>query len=112
MANTPNYPTIPNPDANVQSLQQAVLAIKRVLEMLTNTDTSSQQANKKQVYLCHCFVQMEQPTANNRGDIWLCTGTNYSFSIWDGTVWLKIVDMSNVSVNITDAINKTLARTR
>lgn len=90
----PVFPSIPQPDAEVKSLQKSVEALKRVVEMLTNTDSRSVDGSSSNRFAAHTFVQRTQPTAINTGDFWLCTAGTASFNIWDGTNWVLITNVA------------------
>jgi hypothetical protein len=90
----PMFPTIPTPDAEVKSLQRSVEALKRVVEMLTGTDTKSVDGTSSNRFASHVFVQRTEPVAIHLGDLWLCTAGNASFNIWDGTNWVVITNIA------------------
>lgn len=79
----PPFPTIPVPSNEVNALLETVLALKQAVELLTG------QGADQTKFAAHVFVQTEPPEAYHVGDLWLCTGPTYNFSIWDGTRWLK-----------------------
>jgi len=83
MPTSPRYPSIPVPKANVESLLETVNTLKRTVEMLTGQDKSDKNAAR-------VHVHTEAPTDAMLGDLWLCTGSEYSLSIWAANRWLKI----------------------
>jgi hypothetical protein len=87
MPTAPHFPSIPVPREDLKSLNASVLALKQTVEMLTGQDQSDK-------YAAHVFMQAGVPEAHHVGDLWLCTGTTFTFNIWDGTDWLKLADVA------------------
>ena len=92
MPTVPEFPSIPVPTNDPNSLLEAILALKQSVEMLTGQDVAGDK------FAPHVFVQTEQPQARHVGDLWLCTGRIYSFNVWDGSYWLKIGDIVTPAV--------------
>jgi hypothetical protein len=87
---TPTFPTIPVPDLTPNGMLNTLLALKKCVEMLTGVDLASQSGNRANRFAPHVFIQNDPPTPYLPGDMWVATGTQTTFSIWDGTQWLKI----------------------
>jgi hypothetical protein len=87
---TPTFPTIAVPDAEVKSLQTTVMALKQCVEMLTGVDQPSKGGSEANRFAPHVFIQNDPPSAYLPGDLWVCTAKSYSFNVWDGTRWLLV----------------------
>lgn len=89
----PVFPAIPVPGTDGDSLRTAVLALKQSVDMLTGGDGQSKDGSTANRFAPHVFLQGATPTAFHPGDLWLCTGTNYTLNIWDGSHWLLIATL-------------------
>jgi hypothetical protein len=85
------FPTIPVPENNLESLFRTVTALKQAVEMLTGGDNRSMTGDSANRFAPHVFIQSTTPVALHPGDLWLCTGNNWTFNIWDGNEWLVLV---------------------
>jgi hypothetical protein len=92
----PKFPTIPVPEANPESLHKTCLALKQVVEMLTGGDAKSRDGTQADRFAPHVFVQSTTPTALHEGDMWLYTGSTYTFNVWSGGKWLVIATLPAV----------------
>ena len=92
----PKFPTIPVPAADLDALHRSVLALKQAVEMLTGGDGRSVSGASADRYAPHVFVQPNTPTPLHQGDLWLCTGTTYTFNIWKDDKWLIVATLPPV----------------
>ena len=89
----PLFPAIPLPAAEVESLRASVMALKQCVELLTGTDNHSKDGSIADRFAPHVFVQGATPKAYRQGDLWLCTGEDYTLNIWDGSMWLVVTTL-------------------
>ena len=94
MPTTPNFPSIPVPKGNFNSMLETILTLKRTVEMLTGQDPASPNGNQREFFAPHVFVQQGTPEALHVGDLWLAQQKSWSFNIWTGNEWLKIADIA------------------
>lgn len=88
----PKFPSIPTPEATLDSLQRSMTAVTSTLAMLTGQDPKSQSGAQASRNMAHTFVQDTQPTAINPGDFWLCQNPKISLSCWTGDRWTHLLD--------------------
>jgi hypothetical protein len=88
---TPKFPSIPVPDAEVKSLRESVMTLKKCVDMLTGSDGLSRDGVGADRFAPHVFITPDLPTALHDGDLWLCTGVTWTFNIWDGTDWILLL---------------------
>lgn len=80
-----DYPAIPDPQNNVESLADAVRALKMAVETL-----AGQRSGGAAVRV---FNQATQPSNPRGGDIWLVSNDAGTMRIWNGHYWY---DISNI----------------
>jgi hypothetical protein len=87
------FPSVPTPDDTVKGMLACMIVMKKCIDMLTGNDNQSKEGSKDQRFAPHVFLQNNQPDAAHEGDLWLMTGGNMTFNIWDGNRWLKITTL-------------------
>lgn len=90
----PDWPEIPTPEASIQSLLRSLTAVISTLQMITGQDAKSRSGTKANRNMCHVFLDNDEPTAINDGDLWLRQGSTITLSVWDGTRWVKVAETS------------------
>jgi hypothetical protein len=73
------YPAIPDPIQTTDSMLNTIRALKISVELLTG--------QRGAVAPTKVFVQTGTPTAEQVGDMWVNTTTNYLY-FWSGTDWV------------------------
>jgi hypothetical protein len=76
------YPSIPDPQANLQSVYEAVRTMKQSVELLTGHSGT--------VAAARVSVASTPPTPVASGDLWVNTGSNNKLFVWDGTDWRAV----------------------
>lgn len=76
------YPSVPDPQANTQSLYDAVRALKQAVELLTGQAGTLAAARIK--------VSAVPPTALVAGDLWVNSADNNKLFVWDGVDWRAV----------------------
>lgn len=75
--------TIPIPvKGDTQSVHETLMNMKQAVEILLGTRGGQP--------VTRTFVQKDQPTAHNVGDLWIVEGTGKT-AYWDGQRWLNAV---------------------
>lgn len=80
-----DYPAIPDPQNNVESLADAVRALKMAVETLAGQRSGGAAAR--------VFEQVTQPSNPRGGDIWLVSNDAGTMRVWNGHYWF---DISNI----------------
>lgn len=83
MAKSP-YPSIPAPDASIESVAYVVGIMKTVLDQLTGQVTGVGNAPPR------VFTQSTTPVATKTGDLWINTATNNALFYYNGTQWAPV----------------------
>jgi hypothetical protein len=73
------FPSIPDPQSNVDSLYSTVRALKYTVELLTGQSGA--------VAAARVFVQAPVPSPLASGDLWIDTSRNNKLLTWDGIDW-------------------------
>lgn len=73
------FPSIPDPQSNVESLYTAVRIMKQTVELLTGQTGA--------VAAARVFVQSATPSPLASGDLWIDTARNNKLLAWDGIDW-------------------------
>ena len=100
MPTSPLWASIPVPTDDPKSLLETCLTMKRILEELTGQGNTEHCAP-------HVYVQADVPDGEHKGDLWLHTGANASFNIWNGHQWILVA-----SVPVSAVADLDLARFR
>lgn len=82
------YPSIPAPDASIESVAYVVTIMKTVLDQLTGqvTDKVTSVGNAPP----RVFIQATTPEATKTGDLWINTATNNALFYYNGTQWAPV----------------------
>lgn len=76
------FPSIPDPQANVESLYDAVRTMKQSVELLAGQSGT--------VAAARVSVSATPPTPIASGDLWVNTASNNKLFAWDGTDWRAV----------------------
>ncbi len=76
------FPSIPDPQANTESLYDVVRTMKQSVELLAG--------QKGSVAAARVSVSAAPPTPVASGDLWVNTGSNNKLFVWDGTDWRAV----------------------
>jgi hypothetical protein len=73
------FPSIPDPQSNVESLYDAVRTLKYSVELLAGQTGA--------VSAARVFMQPTVPSPLASGDLWIDTARNNKLLAWDGVDW-------------------------
>lgn len=90
----PSFPQIPIPDASVDGLLRSMRAVISTLQLITGTEQKSRDGTKAGRNMAHVFLDNDEPTALNDGDLWLRQGSTITLNVWNGTRWVKASEMT------------------
>jgi hypothetical protein len=76
------FPSIPDPQANIESLYDAVRTMKQSVELLAGQSGT--------VAAARVSVSSTPPTPIASGDLWISTNANNKLFAWDGTDWRAV----------------------
>jgi hypothetical protein len=76
------FPSIPDPQSNIESLYDAVRTLKYSVELLTGQTGT--------VSAARVFVQATVPSPLASGDLWIDTSRNNKLLMWDGVDWRAV----------------------
>lgn len=76
------FPSIPDPQANTQSLYDVVRTMKQTIELLTGQSGT--------IAAARVTVANVPPTPLASGDLWVNAVDNNKLYVWDGTSWLAV----------------------
>lgn len=108
------YPSIPDPQNNIESLADSVRALKMAVETLVGQRDGGRASR--------VFTQTSEPEDPQSGDMWMVANDAGAMRIWNGYFWVDISDSrfsesgggtatslsSTALATITDTINPTL----
>jgi hypothetical protein len=76
------FPSVPDPQANLQSLYDAVRTLKQAVELLTGQSGT--------VAAARVTPSAVPPTPLAAGDLWINTEANNRLFVWDGVDWRAV----------------------
>ena len=76
------FPSIPDPQSNVESLYASVRVMKQTVELLAGQTGAVAPAR--------VFVQSATPSPLASGDLWIDTSRNNKLLTWDGIDWRAV----------------------
>lgn len=102
-----DYPAIPDPQNNVESLADAVRALKMAVETLVGQRSGGAAVR--------VFEQITQPSNPRGGDIWLVSNDAGTMRIWNGHYWYDISNIgsggSGTATSLSDTALATITDT-
>ena len=82
MSNT--YPSIPDPQNNIESLAESVRALKMAVETLVGQRDGGRATR--------VFTQTDEPSNPQAGDMWMVANDAGAMRVWNGYFWVDISD--------------------
>lgn len=76
------FPSIPDPQANTQSLYDVVRTMKQTIELLTGQSGT--------IAAARVTVAAVPPTPLAEGDLWVSSENNNKLFVWNGISWLAV----------------------
>jgi hypothetical protein len=76
------FPSIPDPQASIESLYDVVRTMKQSVELLAGQSGT--------VAAARVTVASAPPTPVAAGDLWVSTNANNKLFAWDGTDWRAV----------------------
>lgn len=76
------FPSVPDPQANIESLYDAVRTLKQSVELLTG--------QRGTVAAARVSASSTPPTPVASGDMWVNTASNNKLFVWDGVDWRAV----------------------
>lgn len=78
------YPSIPDPQNNIESLADSVRALKMAVETLVGQRDGGRASR--------VFTQTSEPDSPQSGDMWMVANDAGAMRIWNGYFWVDISD--------------------